>query len=219
MDNASGHVPIFFVNNTRFDASLLEYLEETGVDVSDPNLRPRIRASIDIIYTNGNQTTVEFVDGSAVVEGVVDDTNYATPPELTDFELNNVVAVCDIDRIEPSSVEIYVPVTLTTIGYVESDNTIYREITGIISPRFVDLLPDELDDDNDVAVIRNFDIRNSPVLVNNVQCGSVIGFTISGTLNVSFDYVYDFYIPGYLEEDEVSQAANPGRFKFTTNVR
>ena len=176
MDNASGHVPIFFVNNTRFDQNLLDYLEETGVDVSDPNLRPRIRTSVDIIYTNGNETTVEFVDGSAIVEGVVDGTNYATPPELTDFELNNVVAVCDIDRIEPSSVEIYVPVTMTQIGYVETDDAVYREITGIISPRFVDLLADELDSDNDVAVVRNFDIRNSPVLVNSVQCGSVIGF-------------------------------------------
>ena len=219
MDNAPGHVPMIFINNTRFDQNLLDYLEETGVDVSDPNIRPRVRVLVEITYANGNTNEVEFVDGSSVIEGLSDGTSYATPPALTEFTLTNTVLVCDVARIEPTRIEVFVPTTMTTIGFEEVNDQVIRTAVAYLPPQFVTLLPDMLDSDNNVSVIRNFDVRNAPVEVDRVQCGSVIGFTISGTLSISYASIGGSFIPGYLEDDTVRQSANPGRFKFTTNIR
>ncbi len=221
MDNAPGHVPLFLINNTRFSQSLLDYLESTGVDISDPSLRPRVRVRVNIEYTNGNTNTVEFLDGSDIVQGDLDTNTLIVPPELTEYTLTNMVGVCDISRIEPEQVEVFVPVWLTRIEYVEgSDNVLYRAISGLVSPRFVVLEADELDDDNNVTLLRNFDVRSAPVPVNDVQCGAVVGFTISGTLTTTFDTINGTsFFPGYLLEDTVGQASNPGRFKFTTSIR
>jgi hypothetical protein len=71
LDNAPGHVPIVFVNNTRFDQTLIDYFDSIGVDTSDPDLRPRVRVRTDIQYVNGNSITLEFIDGSDIVQSTV----------------------------------------------------------------------------------------------------------------------------------------------------
>ena len=219
IDNVPGHVPIFLVNNTRFDPALLDYLETTGVDVSDPNLRPRIRLRVQITYTNDSTGTFELLDGSDIVEGTLAGGTISVPPELTEFTLTNFVAVCDIASVDPVQVEVFVPVSLTTVRLVEAEDTVVREIGATVPPSFVVLQADQVDANNNVVFLRNFDIRNLPVLVPNVQCGSVVGFTVSGTLQVTFANIFGGNVPGYLDTDAAGQASNPGRFEFTTSLR
>ena len=219
LENAPGHVAIMLVNNTQFDQVLLNYLASTGTDISDPNLRPRIRLRVNIEFTNGTSNTIELIDGSSVVEATFVGNELALPPELTEFTLTNVVPVCDVQLVSPVQVEVFVPNTVTTIQLVETENNVTREVDVTVPPSFQTLEPDEVDDNNNVELVRNFDIRNRPVPVNNVQCGSVVAFEISGVLRLSFTNFDGNFIPGFLDTDDASQASNPGRFEFVTTVR
>ncbi len=216
LNNAPGHVAILLINNTRFDPLLLDFLETTGADLGDTEPIPRIRVRVNITYANGSENTLELISGSEIVEGSL---TGGTPPELTEFPLTNFVGVCDIASVTPEQVELYVPVTRTTVQIVETQNVITREVLSEAPPAFVVLQPDTVDDNGNVTVVRNFDIRKGPVLVNGVRCGSVIGFTASGTVQVPFIQVQGATVPGFLDTDTAAQAATPGRFEFLTNVR
>lgn len=231
--NASGHVPIVFINNTRFDDNLLNFLDGIGVDITEPNLRPRVRVRTTINYVNGGTNTVEFIDGSSIVQGSANTAdgiqqNPLVPTDLTENDLGNIVAVCDVARVAPGieadnmtvTVEVFVPVFLKTIRVVEQDLIVQRELDMIAPPQFTVLQGDQVDANQNITLLQNFDIRDIPVAATNLQCGSVVGFTISGTLQVSF--VIDELgqnVPGFLDTDTLSQAANPGRFEFMTTLR
>ena len=229
--NAPGHVPIVFINNTRFDDNLINYLRGIGVDVDKPNLRPRIRVRVTIDYVNGGSNTIEFIDGSDIVQNSVvtadgAQANPLVPTDLVSNDLTNVVAICDVARVSPGvdngtvTVEVFVPVFLKTIRIVEQDLIVRRELASTTQPQFTVLQPDGVDSNNNITLLQNFDIRDVPVPATNLQCGSVVGFTISGTLRVPF--VVDELgqnAPGFLDTDTLSQAASPGRFEFRTTIR
>lgn len=239
IDNAPGHVVVVFINNTRFDQRLINYLSSIGVDTSDENLRPRVRVRTDIRYANGNTATLEFIDGSdiiqaSVVTGEGTQTNPNPPRDLTENDLTNVVAICDVSIVQPgggidsgeTSVEVFVPAFQKVITVTESDvvgggvTIVLRELESTIPPQFVPLQPDDVDANNNVTVSRNLDIRDVPVPATNLLCGTVVGFTLSGTLELPF--VQDelgAFVPGYLDTDATAEAAVPGRFDFTTTVR
>ncbi|MCH7813174.1 MAG: hypothetical protein IID40_04045, partial [Planctomycetes bacterium] len=78
VENAPGHIPIIFVNQTRFDPNLISYLNDlkaagrlSGVD--DPfatleGVRPRVRVRVRVTFDNGNSLPFEFVSGDSLVE-------------------------------------------------------------------------------------------------------------------------------------------------------
>jgi hypothetical protein len=225
LTNAPGHVPVFFINNTTFDQTLINYMSDLGIDTSDANLRPRVRLRVQIDYVNGSSNTIEFLDGSSIVQGSVltsegAQENPLIPRDLTENTLTNVVAVCDIAAIRPDvSVEVFVPVFLKVSGF-EGDLVFIRSLNETIPPQFTVLQPDQVDANFNVTLQRNFDIRDVPVPVTNVQCGSVTAFVLSGTLRVPF--VQDELgqlAPGWRDADTAAQASNPGRFTFATAVR
>lgn len=233
LDNAPGHVPVVFINNTRFDQNLLDYFQSIGIDTSDDNLRPRVRVRTDIRYVNGNTITLEFIDGSDIVQNSVQTSegaqqNPLVPRDLVENDLTNIVAICDVSIVQPgggideagTSVEVFVPAFLKEVQIVVNDLVTTRELNETIQPQFVALQQDEVDDNRNIILQRNFDIRDAPVPATNLLCGSVVGFTLSGTLRVPF--VQDelgAVVPGYLDTDTAAQASIPGRFEFITNVR
>jgi len=233
IDNAPGHVPVIFINNAKFDQNLIDYFDSIGIDTSDPNLRPRVRVRTDIRYVNGNTITLEFIDGSAVVQNTVQTANGTQqnpliPRDLLQNDLTNVVAICDVSRVQPgggidsqeTSVEVFVPAFLKEIQIVVNDLVTTRELSQTVQPQFVPLQQDEVDANLNVTLLRNFDIRDAPVPATDLLCGSVVGFTLSGTLRLPF--VQDelgAVVPGYLDTDDAAQASIPGRFEFITNVR
>ncbi|MFQ5592229.1 MAG: hypothetical protein ACE5HE_13790, partial [Phycisphaerae bacterium] len=104
--------------------------------------------------------------------------------------------VCDtgIARIEilpGTPVEVFIPVELveftqreitaasgqTTIEFVESQR---------FAPQFRALQTDDVDDDNNVLLRRNMDIRETPSAVVNPVCGTVVAFVMDGVLAVPF---------------------------------
>ncbi len=227
LSNAPGHVPVFLINNTRFDSALVDYMDSIGIDTSDPDLRPRVRVRTTLNYVNDNSNTIEFLDGSDIVQGTVltDDgiqENPLVPRQLTENTLTSVVAVCNVANVQPdASIEVFVPVFLKVIGF-ESTNILFnvRTLNETIPPQFTILQGDEVDNNFNVTLQRNFDIRDVPVPASNVQCGSVVAFILTGTLRVPF--VVDELgqtAPGYLDGDNAAQASNPGRFEFQTAVR
>lgn len=219
MDNAPGHVPIMFINNTRFDQRLLDYLETTGTDVSDPDLRPRVRVRVEVEYVNGSTNVIELLEGSDLVQATIAGGELAVPPELTEFTLRNFVAMCDVAKVEPLQVEIFVPVTRTVLTVREVENNVVREFLTAFAPAFEVLRVDMVDNNNNTTITRNFDIRNRPVPIPNVQCGGVVAFTLNGTLSLSFTNLGGQVFPGYLDTDNLSFLANPGRFEFLTSIR
>jgi hypothetical protein len=220
LPNAPGHVPLLLANQTTFDAALLEFLEQTGTNLDYPNLRPRVRLRVRINYVNGGSNDIELIDGSPVISNATaTGADTVPPPELTEGTLRSVVAVCNVLSVEPLQVEVFVPVTFTTIMIREAQNVVVREVTDNQPPQFTVLQADEVDANNNVTLVRNFDIRNQPVQVSDVQCGSVIGFTISGELSTTFVNFNGAFIPGALDTDLAGAASNPGRFEFQTSVR
>lgn len=233
IDNASGHVPVVFINNTTFAPRLLNYLAGLGLDTTGANLRPRIRLRTDIRYVTGTIATIEFIDGSSVIQTSVQTEEGVeqvgiVPTDLIENDLTNIVAVCDVQAVSPGVtldtnaivIEVFVPVFLKEIRIVEQDIVIRRELSQTIQPQFTVLEPDMVDANNNVVAIANFDIRDTPVPATNIQCGSVVGFTISGELSVPFvQDELNQIVPGFLDTDENSQLALPGRYEFVTSLR
>ena len=197
-----------------------------GIDTSDPDLRPRVRVRVTVQYVSGASNTIEFLDGSDIIQGTVQTAagtqeNPLVPNALTENDLSNVVGVCDILAVQPdASVEVFVPVFLKVIQVVETEFTVERGLERTIPPQFTVLRSDDVDENNNVTLQRNFDVRDIPVQVTNVQCGSVVGFTLSGTLRVPFvEDELGQVVPGWEDTDFPSEASSPGRFEFQTAVR
>lgn len=237
IENAPGHVAIIFINNTQFDPRLLQYFENIGLDTSDPGLRPRVRLRVDILYRNGNTAEFEFMDGSALREtSYVDDNGNTTqldsapPRALVEGDLSNVVAMCDIDVVYPTggitsagaSIEVFEPAILR-IYTVTRDNNITTIERVRQDPRFTALQSDEVDGNLNITLQRNFDIRDVPVPATDLQCGSVVAFTLTGTVSVPFindPFGFEGVVPGYDGTNPVINPASiPGRFEFLTTVR
>gem|GEM_PF-1142694 len=236
-ENAAGHVPIIFINNTRFSSAAVEFLRSQGVDVDDPDLRPRVRFRVQVGFSGGATSTFEFVDGSDVFQSVLtieDDQGNAViltanpPPDLTESTLTNSVVLCDVAFVAPqtiptdsnSSIEMYVPTFLKEITIVETENVITRELNQTFRPGFSPLLVDSVDESGIVVVTRNFGTRDIPGFPTNLTCGSVVTFVLSGDLTVP--YVVDENgntVPGFLDTNTASQEAIPGRFQLEVSVR
>lgn len=238
-ENAPGHVVIFFINNTRFDGNVLNYLRDQGVDVdSDADLRPRVRFRVQVDFDANTSNIFEFVDGSDLFDGVVTSvdeqgnpiTQSATPPpELTEDTLTNCVMVCDVGRVQPayeftdssSSIEMFIPTFLKEITLAATElGLVRRELKTIAQPAFRALLVDSVGETGSVEVTRNFGTRDIPGFPTNLICGSVVTFVLSGDLTLPF--VVDETnnnVPGYLDTDTPSQDAVPGRFELKISVR
>jgi hypothetical protein len=236
---ASGYIPIFFVSNAVFDGELLQYLEELGVDLENVDLRPRVRAQVFVQFQDGSTRTLEFLDGgqlSQLSTLSVDETGGETevvavlPPDLDRPPLNNQVMQCDVDLIdldfENLGVEVYVPVFYGTF-VVENVDLIglVKRLTQLFQPQFVQLESDDLDASGDLVIVNNIDIRDIPGPINQITCGSVIAYVLDGTLRVPFvtgpfaEGIEGAVFPGWLEDDEASEANFPGRYRIRALVR
>jgi len=129
IDNAPGHVVISFINNAEVDEQLIRYLESPDggslilSDVDKRALRPRIRFRIRITFAGGSTMDVEFINGSSNFVDPSFDTR--SDPDLNQNDLDNVVVICDVQRVEvlpTSPIEVFMPVPLQE--YVQ------RQVTG-----------------------------------------------------------------------------------------
>lgn len=250
VSNAPGHVPIIFVNKLRFEPQLLSYMEALRAErrlsnLEDPagslsDLRPRVRMRISITYENGNTLPFEFVDGDSVVETERrDEEDEEIPgtaeepldPVLTANDLARLVATCEVARVEVvGDPAVFVPVSVREIQVESGDFGFQtRELLRTNRPQFMPVLPDEVDENLNVTLRRNYSIREAPAPAKDVTCGSMIGITVEGAVGVPFtqpeDEPADDFIagrsavPGFVTTDDTAQASMPGRFKFTVEVR
>jgi len=225
--NAPGHVVITFVNNAEVDDRLIQHLEnpppQGGGLVLTPaqrrSLKPRIRMRVRVTFTNSATQTFEFIDGSASL--IEQSSDAQAFPDLNQNDLSNVVVVCDVARVEVipgSQIEVFVPASIveyeqrqvqTAGGETGETQDVLRQT---ISPRFRALQVDDVDEDNNVLLRRNIDIRDAPVPVVNPVCGTVVAITMNGVLTVPFYGNRDF--PSYDVGDDATVAGIGGRFEF-----
>lgn len=249
IDNPPGYVPIVFVNKTRFSPQLINYLEDLNaarrLSGADPtltdlrSLRPRLRLPLRIEFENGNFLTFEFLEGDSVVEIDVRDTDVdigipdlPVDPRLTESSLTRLVAACGVSRVEiDGDPHVFVPVFARTIrvevGEESGEQT--RTLVSIQQPRFIEILPDEVDADWNVTLLRNYGIREAPAPAKDLRCGTMVGIAISGTVSIPFtgpeDEPEDEFIqehsevPGFIDTDITAEASIPGRFKFLVTMR
>lgn len=223
IDNAPGHVVIQFVNNAEVNERLLSYLESDeggGLVLTDAEkraLRPRIRMRLLITFTDGNQTTVELIAGSE---------NLISPPfadlaeaDLTENELDNAVVLCDVGRVEllpGSEVDVFIPVPLVGIEFVELENDIEATVAETFLPSFRSLEEDIVDVDGNILVRRNIDVREVFTPVNNIICGTVVTIVLEGELAVPF--LFDDF-PSYDVNVPNSVGSIGGRYQFIVGVQ
>jgi len=249
IDNPPGYVPIVFVNKTSFSPQLINYLEDLNaarrLSGADPtltdlrSLRPRLRLPLRIEFENGNFLEFEFLEGDSVVEIDVRDpdvdtgiTDVPTDPRLTESDLTRLVASCGVSRVEiDGDPQVFVPVFTRTIrvevGEESGEQT--RTLVSIAQPGFTQILPDEVDADLNVTLLRNYGIREAPAPAKDLRCGTMVGIAISGTVSIPFtgpeDEPEDEFIqehsevPGYVDTDVTRQASIPGRFRFLVTKR
>ncbi len=239
LENAPGHVPIFLINTTTFNENLLDYMRSRGVTIPyDPDIRPRVRFRVQVLFASGAEQIFEFLDGSEVFDGVVTyvDENGATvtenadkPPELTDDTLTNSVVLCDVAEVGPlfeitsttSSIEVFVPTFVEVFRRdIRPDGTSALIHDSVEAPQFRPLLVDEVNETGAVILQRNFGTREIPAVPRNLTCGSVVVFVLRGELNLPF--IIDAQgsnVPGYVDTDEARQAAIPGRYELSVTVR
>lgn len=231
LDNAPGHVVITFINNAEVDERLLAHLEsaEGGnlvlTDAEKRALRPRLRLRVRVEFTDNSFLVIEFIDGSVTLV----DQSFAAEsrPELNQNDLNNIVVLCDVQRVSletGSEIQVFMPVELTAFELVETTNAggglIGRtfEARERIPPGFRTLRVDDLDENNNVELRRNIDVRDFPSDVNNPICGSVIAFAVRGTLSVPF-LAGESDLPSYDRDDATTEATIGGRFEFVVSVQ
>lgn len=249
VENATGHVPVIFVNRLRYSPSLASFMgtlnEErrlSGVpeDTTDFNsLRPRIRLRVRITYENGNVVEHEFVSGDGVFEFEPQDEDeedlgipiVPADPNLTENTLTRAVALCNVVRVEiVGNVQVFVPVIVRTIRVEVGDLAQQtRTLVSTENPQFRPILPDEVDENLNVTLLRNFDVRAAPPPAENLTCGSMVGIVVSGVLAVPFtapeDNPEDDFIaerdevPGFVDTDIPAQVSVPGRYEFLVTVR
>ena len=249
IDNAEGHIPVIFVNKTRFSPQLARYLEDlnaarrlSGADPTQTDLRdlrPRLRVRVRVTFENEAFLTFEFVDGDGIVEIDVRDTDVDTgapdlpqDPRLTENDLTRMVAACGVVGVEiEGDPQVFLPVFTRTIRVDVGDES--GEQTRILvttaPPGFMPVLPDEVDAEVNVTLLRNYGVREAPPTAANLRCGTMVGIAISGTVGVPFtapeDEPEDEFIeehsevPGFVDTDAQSQASMPGRFSFLVQRR
>lgn len=242
IDNPRGYVPILFINDTRFSSAVLGYLATQGVDVSDPDLRPRVRMRVQTTFITGVNSVVEFIEGSPLFQSsvVVENADgeevtvpFAPPVDLLQNTLDNSVPVCDVVEVAlefiptdtQSSIEMFVPpfvkeIRLTDATLPAGGAIVVRELVQTLQPQFRPLLVDTVDDSGTITAFRNFGVREIPGFPRNITCGSVVVFILTGELSLPFveDERGDL-VPGYLDTDVASQVSIPGRFRLAIQVR
>jgi len=225
LENAPGHIPVLLINNAIFSPELLAYMERVlpSSIPDEANLRPRIRLTVAVTFTDGNTTTFEFLDGTPLIEGSlnVDDPDFElpdliVPEDLLTNDLDNAVALCDVSLVTIDGlIEMFVPVHLKEITVDEAGQGAEptRQLVNVTEPQFQPLLVDEVDENGTVVVLRNFGVRNIPAPATNLLCGSVVAIVLNGVLSVPFvvDEIGET-VPGFLDTDVGSQTSIPGRF-------
>lgn len=220
LGNPPGHLVITLVNNAEVDERLLTYLQTQGLVIPPEELgsiRPRIRFRVRVTYVDGQEAEVELVSGSReLVDPEFDST---TEPDLNSNDLFNFVVICDVARVEVvQPVEVFVPVELQTVQFVEPTGTeqgFFRPV-GEIPPQFQALLTDLVDDDLNTILQRNIGIRDQAAPADTPRCGAVVGIVVSGSLSVPF---LGTGIPGFDLADPQSAASVGGRYEFRVTVQ
>lgn len=232
IDNAPGHVVIQFVNNAEVNDRLLGFLEsaEGGGLILTPDerreLRPRVRIRYLVTFVDGSQTEFEFVDGSQALVSPIFDAD--SEPDLNQNDLDNVVVLCDVQRVElspGSAIEVFVPSPIEQyeIVEVENDSGVIVGTTPVLRevflPQFAPLQVDEIDDDGNVLVRRNIGIRDVPAPVDNLLCGSVVTIVLEGELSVPFLDSEGINRPSFDQDDESAVGSIGGRYEFIIGVQ
>ncbi|RME40509.1 MAG: hypothetical protein D6788_03195 [Planctomycetota bacterium] len=230
VDNAPGHVVVLFLNNATVDERLLSFLEsaEGGslslTEAERRSLRPRMRLRIRITFTDGTFQTIEFIDGSSTL---VDPRFSAeSVPDLNQNDFSIAVVRCDVASVdlEPNSpIEVFIPVPLNVYQLVQTttpggavDNEFVLRNT--IPPQFRVLNVDQVDEDGNVILRQNIDVRDvlSPAI--NPLCGSVVAIVVDGVLSVPFlDGVDD--APSFDGDDQNTVGSIGGRYEFRVLVQ
>ncbi len=226
LPNPPGHVVVGLSNQAELDERLIAYLRTLIPGLTDDQasqLRPRIRMRVRITYIDGTFLTVEFIDGSRVV-----DPAFASQavPDLNQNDLNNAVVLCDVASVEVepgSSVEAFIPVEILQFQLVETTTPGGAvdpefEQRGALPPQFIPLEVDTVDEDGNVVLQQNIGVRDVPSPVPGVICGSIVVFTISGVLTVPFLEEASTK-PSFDIDDEVTEAGIGGRYEFIVTVQ
>jgi hypothetical protein len=227
LPNAPGHVVIAMSNQTEVDERLLDYLLPK-MNLSDPEeqaLRPRIRMRVRITYVDGTFQTVEFIDGSSNLVDPAFDAQ--SVPDLNQNDLNNAVVLCDVARVElepGTNVEVYLPTEIIQYQLVEStgiggDTVVTFEQRGILAPVFWPIQVNVVDEDGNVTLQRNVGVRDVPSPTPNVICGSVVVFTVQGSLAVPFLDVVSPDTPSVDQDDLETVSRIGGRYQFIVTVQ
>ena len=217
-DNPPGYVVVTFANNAQVDEQLLAFLESGeggGLPLTDAQriaLRPRVKMTVRITFTDNSFTDIEFVDGSSVL--VEQRFAAQSAPDLNQNELNNIVAVCEVQSValRPGSpIEVFIPVELRQLQLVEVAGPGGQTIPdfqqrGVISPRFRNLQIDGAGGDGQITRL-NIGIEDLPSPIQNPLCGSFIGITLDGTLSVPF-HADGGGFPSYDQDDPMEHGGS-----------
>jgi hypothetical protein len=104
-----------------------------------------------------------------------------------------------------------------------------RTLVSTDNPQFRPILPDEVDENLNVVLARNYGVREAPAPALNITCGSMVGIVLSGTVGTPFtapednpedDFVAEqSTVPGFVDTDITAEASIPGRFEFLVVVQ
>ncbi len=218
LPNSPGHVVITFANNADVDERIIAELEGKGLELSEA-VKPRFRLRVRVTFTDGSSQLVEFIDGSA---SLVDPTfNAQSEPDLNQNDLNTLVVVCDVARVEVvNPIEVFVPLSWTIFEFVEPTglNEGFFRATRTETPRFLALQADDVDQDLNTILQRNIGVRDAPAPVDNPLCGSIVAITVNGVLSVPF-FAQGGGGPGYDSADASAAASLGGRYEFAVSQR
>lgn len=219
-----GHVVIAFRNDTVFDEQLLNFLVQDGLDpslIDDPALRPRVAVRVRITFPDNEMLEVEFVDGSStIVSAEVDITQF---PDLSRNEQDNLVVQCDVVQVELVELpRVFLPTAVETLTVDPGDeNTApFTRLVTRTQPQFELLERDDVDQNGNTLLQRNFDIRDVPGPAIGPNCGSVVTIVLSGTLRVPFRVnALNLLVPGFFDTENTEIATVPGRFQLNVGIR
>jgi hypothetical protein len=211
------------------------------VDATKPlsSLRPRVRVRVQVSFENGDVVQYEFVEGDGVFEIELrpeEEIDLGIPPtpvdpNLTENTLSRLVAACDVARVELiGNAQVFVPVFVRTIRVEVGDLAQQtRTLVSTDNPQFRPILPDDVDENLNVVLARNYGVREAPAPALNITCGSMVGIVLSGTVGTPFtapeDNPEDEFIaeqatvPGFVDTDIPAEASIPGRFEFLVTVQ